>query len=65
LGRMPHFSLLILFLILRQSGKRGKWNSTIHRKIVKPEHTHIHTYIHFYIDRLIPWQTCKMQNSCT
>jgi hypothetical protein len=24
LGRMPHFSLLILFLILRQSGKRGK-----------------------------------------
>jgi hypothetical protein len=24
LGRMPHFSLLILFLILIQSGKRGK-----------------------------------------
>jgi hypothetical protein len=24
LGRMPHFSLLILFLILIKSGKRGK-----------------------------------------
>jgi hypothetical protein len=44
-GRMSHFSLPILFLI--QSGKRGKWNYTIHRKIVTPEHTHIHS---FYID---------------
>jgi hypothetical protein len=46
LGRMPHFSLLVLFLILIQSAKRGKWNYTIHRKIVMPEHT----YLHFYID---------------
>jgi hypothetical protein len=44
LGRMPHFSLLIRFLILIQSGKRGKWNYTIHRKIVMPEHTYIHTF---------------------
>jgi hypothetical protein len=50
LGRMPHFTLFIIFLILIQSDKRGKWNYTIHRKIVMPEHTH--TYIHFYIDRL-------------
>jgi hypothetical protein len=42
LGRMPHSSLLILFLI--QTGKRGKWNYTIHGKIVMPEHTHIHTF---------------------
>jgi hypothetical protein len=49
---MPHFFLLILFHILIQSGKRGKWNCTIHGKIVMPENTHIHTYIHFYIDRL-------------
>jgi hypothetical protein len=53
---MPHFSLLILFLILIQSGKRGKCNYTIHGKIVMPEQTHVytrtHTYIHFYIDRL-------------
>jgi hypothetical protein len=48
LGRMPHFSLHIFFLILIQSGKRGKLNYTIHGKIVMPEHT----YIHFYIDRL-------------
>jgi hypothetical protein len=40
-GRMPHFSLLILFLILIQSGKGGKWNYTIHRKIVM---ANIHTY---------------------
>jgi hypothetical protein len=50
LGRMPHLFLLILLLILIQSGKRGKWNYTIHRKIVMPEHTH--THIHIYIDRL-------------
>jgi hypothetical protein len=49
LGRMSHFSLLILFLILIQSGKRRKWNLIIHRKIVMPEHTHMRTYIHFYI----------------
>jgi hypothetical protein len=46
-GRMLHFSLLILFLILIQSGKRGKWNYTIHRKIVMPEHTYIQ-YIYIY-----------------
>jgi hypothetical protein len=46
LGRMSHFSLLILFLILIQSGKRGKWNYSIHGKIVMPEHTYTHTYIH-------------------
>jgi hypothetical protein len=44
LGRMPHFTQLILFLI--QSGKRGKWNYAIQGKIVMPEHT----YTHFYID---------------
>jgi hypothetical protein len=51
LGRMPHFSLLILFLILIQSGKRGKWNYAIHGKIVMPEHTHtyIHTHTHTHI----------------
>jgi hypothetical protein len=48
LGRMPHFSQLILFLILIQSGKRGKWNYTIHGKIVMPKHTYIHTYIHTF-----------------
>jgi hypothetical protein len=53
LGRMPHFSLPILFLILIQSGKRGKWNYTIHRKIVMPEHTHIHTFTYIYIYRLL------------
>jgi hypothetical protein len=53
LGRMTHFSLLILFLILIQSGKKGKWSYTIHGKIVMPEHTYTHTYIHFYIERLI------------
>jgi hypothetical protein len=60
LGRMSHSSLLILFLILIQSGKRGKCNYTIDGKIVMPEHTHIqtnihtyiHTYVHFYVDRL-------------
>jgi hypothetical protein len=51
LGRMPHFSLLILFLILIQSGKRRKLNYVIHRKIVMSEHAYIYTYIHFYIDR--------------
>jgi hypothetical protein len=51
LGKMPYFSLFILFLILIQSGKRGKWNYTIHGKIVMPEHTYIHTYINFYVDR--------------
>jgi hypothetical protein len=54
---MPHFSLLVLFLILIQSGKRGKLNYTIHGKIVMPEHTYvhtyIHTYIHFYVDRYV------------
>jgi hypothetical protein len=53
LGRMPHFSPLILFLILIQLGNRGKWNYTIHGKIVMPEHIHIHIYIHFYIDRFL------------
>jgi hypothetical protein len=53
LGRMPHFSLLILFLILIQSGKRGKWNYSIHEKIVMLKHTHIHTYIHAYIHTFI------------
>jgi hypothetical protein len=38
MGRMPHFSLRILFLTFIQSGKRGKWNYTIHGKIVMPEH---------------------------
>jgi hypothetical protein len=62
LGRMSHFSRLVLFLIFIQSDKIGKWNYTIHRKIVMSEHTYtyththtytyIHTYIHFYIDRL-------------
>jgi hypothetical protein len=46
LGRMPHFSLLMLFLILIEIGKRGKLNSTIHGKIVMPEDTHIQIYIH-------------------
>jgi hypothetical protein len=49
LGRIPHLSLLILFLILIQSGKRGKWNYTIHGKIVMLEHTH--TYIHSLLYR--------------
>jgi hypothetical protein len=49
LGRMPPFSLLMLFLILIQAGKRRKLNYTIHRKIVRPEHTYIRTYIHTYI----------------
>jgi hypothetical protein len=49
MGRMPHLSRLILI----QSGKRGKWNYTLHGKRVMPEHTHIQTYIHFYIDRLL------------
>jgi hypothetical protein len=51
LGRMSRFSMLILFLILIQSGKRGKWNYTIHRKIVMPEHTYIHAYIHSLLYR--------------
>jgi hypothetical protein len=46
LGRMPHLSLLILFLILIQSCKRAKLNYTIHRKIVMPEHTHIHSLLY-------------------
>jgi hypothetical protein len=53
LGRMPHFFLLILFVIFIQSDKRGKWNYTIHRKIVMPKHTHTHTYIHIYIHTYI------------
>jgi hypothetical protein len=45
LGRIPRFSLLILFLILIQSGKRGKWNYTIHRKkVCRNIHTYIHTF---------------------
>jgi hypothetical protein len=59
-GRMPHLSLLILFLILIQWGKRGKWNYTIHGKIVMPEHTHIHIYIRFYIDRFISGRWIKI-----
>jgi hypothetical protein len=43
LGRMPHFSLLILILIHIQSSKSGKWNNNIHRKIVLQEHTYTHT----------------------
>jgi hypothetical protein len=44
LGRTPRFSLIILFLILIQSGRRGKWNYTIHGKIVMPQHTYTHTF---------------------
>jgi hypothetical protein len=43
LGRMTHFSLLILFLL--QSRKRGKWNYTIHGKTVMPQHTYIHSLL--------------------
>jgi hypothetical protein len=50
LVRMSHFSLLILFLILTQSGKREKWNYIIHGKIVTPD-THIHIHSLFYIYR--------------
>jgi hypothetical protein len=34
-----------LYLLLIQSGKRGKWNYTIHRKIVMPELTCIRSNI--------------------
>jgi hypothetical protein len=44
LGRMLHISLLILFLILIQWGKRGKWNYSIHGNIVMPEHTYTRTF---------------------
>jgi hypothetical protein len=66
-GRIPHFSLLILFLTLIQSGKRGKWNYTIHRKIVMPEHTHIHSllysliYIYIYLDPIFMHIALKTQ----
>jgi hypothetical protein len=49
LGRIPHFSLLILFLILIQSGITGKLNyTTIHGKIVMSEYTYINSLIYIY-----------------
>jgi hypothetical protein len=52
LGRMPHFSLLIPFLILTQNGKIMEVK-LYHSLKDSYAGTYTHTYIHFYIDRCV------------
>jgi hypothetical protein len=59
LGRMPHFSLLVLFLILTQSGIRRKYDYTIHRKIIL-DHTYIYPICLRYFGLLGSMAHCSL-----